>query len=198
VSKGSIDRRVARTRGLLQQALFRLIVEKGYVATTIEDICREADVGRSTFYTHYPDKDALRSSTIREHTEMLQALITGAEREAGSFAFSRPVFEHARARRELHQALLGANGRDMPDEIRSWISGQIRRELSELCESREAGIDLEIAVRYVQGALVEVMHWWLEKGAILSADEVDRKFQRLAFDGVQATLRKAPIVPRPS
>ena len=64
---GSIDRRVARTRSLLQQALFSLTAEKGYTAITVEDICREADVGRSTFYTHYPDKESSRKATIDDH-----------------------------------------------------------------------------------------------------------------------------------
>ena len=58
MAAGSIDRRVARTRRLLQQALFRLTAEKGYGTVTVEDICREADVGRSTFYTHYTARTA--------------------------------------------------------------------------------------------------------------------------------------------
>ena len=52
---------------------------------------------------------------------MLQALVA-APRPVGTekaFAFSRPVLEHAQARRDLHRALLGGNGRDMPDEIRN-------------------------------------------------------------------------------
>ena len=67
MAAGSIDRRVARTRRLLQEALFELTAEKGYAAITVEDICRRADVGRSTFYTHYPDKGSLRKAVIEEH-----------------------------------------------------------------------------------------------------------------------------------
>src|SRR4051812_31721986 len=63
-TKGTMDRRVARTRALLQDALIALIPELGYAAITVEDICEKADVGRSTFYTHYAGKDDLRSATI--------------------------------------------------------------------------------------------------------------------------------------
>ncbi|MER9613505.1 TetR/AcrR family transcriptional regulator, partial [Mesorhizobium sp. M0312] len=65
--RNTIDRRVARTRGLLQDALIALIPERGYAAITVDDICQRANVGRSTFYTHYADKDALRSATIEAH-----------------------------------------------------------------------------------------------------------------------------------
>ena len=137
---GEIDRRVARTRSLLQQALFKLTVEKGYTAVTVEDICREADVGRSTFYTHYPDKDGLRKATIDEHMKTLQA--RGAERHlqrnAKRFSFSGPVFEHAHATREMHRALTGGKKRDVPDEIRNWISGQVRPPCMRLCAGHPA------------------------------------------------------------
>jgi AcrR family transcriptional regulator len=46
------DRRVQRTRELLQKALIELISERGYDALTIQDIVDHANVGRTTFYLH--------------------------------------------------------------------------------------------------------------------------------------------------
>src|SRR5262245_27379569 len=59
-----IDRRVARTRGLLHQALLSLIMEKGYDAISVEEICERANVGRSTFYAHFTSKDDLKRSGL--------------------------------------------------------------------------------------------------------------------------------------
>jgi hypothetical protein len=42
------DRRVQRTRKLLQDALIALVLEKGYEAVTVQDIIDHANVGRST------------------------------------------------------------------------------------------------------------------------------------------------------
>ena len=53
------DRRVQRTRELLQKALIELIGERGYEALTIRDIVDRANVGRTTFYLHYSSKDEL-------------------------------------------------------------------------------------------------------------------------------------------
>jgi AcrR family transcriptional regulator len=185
---GTIDRRVARTRSLLQQALFRLTAKKGYAVITVEDICKEADVGRSTFYTHYPDKDSLRKATIAEHTKALQARSAERrlDRNTEGFSFSGPVFEHAHVARETHSALMGGKKREMPDEIREWISGQVRRELVKIQGGAKGGARLDVATRFIVGAFFEVMHWWLEAGTNVSAAEIDQMFVRLALRGVGA------------
>src|SRR5258708_18405235 len=53
------DKRVERTRKLLQTALIDLIGERGYDAITIQDIVDRANVGRTTFYLHYNSKEDL-------------------------------------------------------------------------------------------------------------------------------------------
>src|SRR5258708_32498419 len=53
------DRRVQRTRELLQKALIDLISECDYGAITIQDIVDRANVARTTFYVHYNSKDDL-------------------------------------------------------------------------------------------------------------------------------------------
>ena len=53
------DRRVRRTRNALIDALLELIAERGYDRTTVQDILDRANVGRSTFYTHFYNKEDL-------------------------------------------------------------------------------------------------------------------------------------------
>ncbi|MDX0906328.1 TetR family transcriptional regulator [Sinorhizobium medicae] len=60
ISEYKIDRRVARTRKSLHQALISLILEKGYDSITVDEICQTANVGRSTFYLHFTSKDDLK------------------------------------------------------------------------------------------------------------------------------------------
>lgn len=50
------DRRIQKTRDLLHRTLAGSIREKPYDAISVKEILDRADVGRSTFYTHYRDK----------------------------------------------------------------------------------------------------------------------------------------------
>jgi AcrR family transcriptional regulator len=60
-----LDPRIRRTRGLLQDALKRLLEEKEFDKITIQDIAQAATLNRATFYAHYSDKFALLEELIR-------------------------------------------------------------------------------------------------------------------------------------
>ena len=181
---GKIDRRVARTRNLLRQALVTLIPEKGYAAITVEDICKAAAIGRSTFYAHYTDKDDLTKRTIGEHLRAMKLATQHdpAEPDARAFAFSRPMFEHARTFRDVHRALVGDAGETMHEEVRDWIRETVRRELD--ARDQPANVPREFTVHFVVGAFLTVLGWWLDEEPGLPVHEVNAMFQRLAFGGV--------------
>jgi AcrR family transcriptional regulator len=54
---GLRERKKARTRAELQRHALRLFRDRGYAATTVDDIAAAADVSRSTFFRYFPTKD---------------------------------------------------------------------------------------------------------------------------------------------
>ena len=68
-----LDRRVERTRHLLQQAFREVVQEKGFTATSIQDITERANVSRGTFYLHFADKYMLLDRFVREDMQHLLA-----------------------------------------------------------------------------------------------------------------------------
>ena len=86
------DRRVSRTRRALKEALTDLILEKGYESVTVQDVIDRADVGRSTFYAHFPDKAALLTRLARDAGAEFAAAAdqwVGEEPSAGPEAVER-------------------------------------------------------------------------------------------------------------
>ena len=53
------DRRITKTRKAIYQAFLQLLNQKDYEAITVQEIIDLADVGRSTFYSHYESKELL-------------------------------------------------------------------------------------------------------------------------------------------
>jgi AcrR family transcriptional regulator len=59
MSEDRQDRRTLRTQEMLIHAWLEIIQHKHYDQITVKDIVEQANVGRSTFYAHYQNKDEL-------------------------------------------------------------------------------------------------------------------------------------------
>ncbi|MGH6920111.1 MAG: TetR/AcrR family transcriptional regulator [Geminicoccaceae bacterium] len=177
---------------MLQHALMSLILKKGYEAITVEDICDAANVGRSTFYSHYTSKDDLKRSSLDEHLRRLlvdrqrDALATPGDIRDRSLGFSLAMREHARDHIDLYRALVGGRGGTLAlGTIRQIVSDLVRNELAATVDKNSAdGIPRELVVQYVVGAYMAVLTWWLDGGAKLPPQRIDAMFRRLATDGI--------------
>jgi len=190
-SKAVIDRRIPRTRAMLQHALTSLILKKGYEAITIQDICDEANVGRSTFYAHYTSKDDLKRNGFEHLRKELvdrqnEAQAAPGEIKDRSLGFSLTMFEHARDHIDLYRALVGGRGGTVSlGQIRQILSDLVRNELAATVGKNSADIvPRELVVQYVVGAYMAVLTWWLDGGAKLPPKRVDAMFRRLATEGI--------------
>ncbi|WP_405133814.1 TetR family transcriptional regulator [Nocardia sp. NBC_01388] len=83
------ERKRLRTRRALADAALRLFTEKGFDATTIEELVDEAEVSRSTFFRAFPSKEAV---AVEAETELWSNyLVTLGDRD-----YSGPVINGLR------------------------------------------------------------------------------------------------------
>ena len=61
------ERKKERTRQEVYAAAMKLFAERSYHQVTVEEICEEADVARTTFFAHFPSKSAL----LREYSRVV-------------------------------------------------------------------------------------------------------------------------------
>jgi len=66
------ERKKLRTRRALADAALRLFTEKGYDATTLEEVADQADVSKSTFFRFFPAKEA---AAIEAEAELWSAYL---------------------------------------------------------------------------------------------------------------------------
>jgi AcrR family transcriptional regulator len=79
-AKGTPDRRQRRSTEIherLFRAALKLFAEKGFAETTVEDITEAADVGKGTFFNHFPSKDHLLIGFSDMQLGKLQDVVSG-------------------------------------------------------------------------------------------------------------------------
>ena len=178
------DRRSQRTRRLLSSALVELIREKDYNNITVSDIIERANVGRSTFYAHYRDKDNLFVGELDRVIELLGQRIPGQD-EMPYFP-SLGLFRHVGEEFELYKALLWTPGLDLLiKHMQKSLSKRIEEGLVE--SSREFRVPYPILARFIAGSFLTLLQWWLENRMIYSAEQMDMIFKDLALAGIENT-----------
>ena len=192
-----IDRRTNRTRHLLRDSLMALILEKGYDAVTVEDITTRADLGRTTFYLHYKDKEELLLESIDAIANDLKAQVDQLGGPRGIDGVQpRPIhlaFNHAAEHADLYRIILqGEGATKTATRLRQIISDGALEFIKTRMEATQPGIlpgvELHLIADYFASALLGFMTWWLEAGSPYPPEQMADIFLQLFFEGARNTL----------
>jgi len=186
-----LDRRAARTRRALREALIALILEKGYDAITVQDITDRADLNRGTLYLHYCDKQDLLLSSSADVFDELAAQLTPVASEYLTVDIPERnlilLYQHVAANANFYRVMLGDHG--VPAFIKRLRQLIAQWSLTRLEALRALGLPLttlrsEFTANYLSGALIGVIEWWLENNMPLTPEEMARCTLQLSISGL--------------
>lgn len=159
------DRRVRRTRELLEKALIELIGERGYDDITIQDITDRANVGRTTFYLHFTSKDELLMSLYEVFADFDFGRVSREELLApdappGLVA----MYQHfERARTQFHTIFQGKDGALILRRLRDRSAQAIEDSLRAAFAEEDSAIPFNLLANYLAGSQIALLFWWAEK-----------------------------------
>jgi AcrR family transcriptional regulator len=190
----------AQRRGQLLDIGRELFGQKGYEATSIEEIAARADVSKPVVYEHFGGKEGLYAVVVDREMQLLLDRFTSALSAPG----------HPREMLERAALVLLEYIEDHPDGFRvltrdapltsgagsfSSLIGELARKVEHLLgrEFGSRGYDPQLAVLYSQalvGMVALVGQWWLDSRSPGKA-EVAAHLVNLAYNGL------AHLEPRP-
>lgn len=192
------DRKKARTRRDIYETAMDLFTAHGFAAVTISQICEAADVGRGTFFLHFPSKAALLyefnervaeefaealATTQWSAHEQLRALVEkmGTELTARSEIMAAMLAEFFTSPETM--ALASQHGAALADLVTEIIQrGQAAGEFDASLDARLAAASfLSTAAALISVKLIGI--------STLSDAEIQRQFLQLTFHGLGIPAR---------
>lgn len=171
-----LDRRVQRSRDALRSALMALMAEVGWDAIEVQMLCERANVGRSTFYQHYPSKEALLDASFSALHEGLISGVATTDLTDGDMHFLPGLLAHVHAAQTVFRALLGRRSGH-------YVQDRFKDLLIELFEKMPSGLVLpawqqSARSHYLAGALMALLVWWLGSKRAHTPAEIEAMFRR--------------------
>jgi AcrR family transcriptional regulator len=189
-STGRRERRRAETREKLFRAAMKLFAERGFFATTTEDITEAADLGQGTFFNYFPTKQHVL--TVLTEKQMEKVMHAREEVAAGKAPIYSVLNElmHRIAQepgksQALTRSLMAAFLSN--DEVRQFVRDTLargRESLGEMIrlgqkrgEIRHDRKPADLAMTFQRGVIGTLLLW-----ALQSDDDLDVRIEKTFQD----------------
>jgi AcrR family transcriptional regulator len=193
-------RRVKREAVL--RAAAQLFNEKGYVASTLDEVAERLNVSKPTLYYYVDSKDAILFECVRAGISMMQAAIKDAEAQGG-----RGIDKLRAAMRQYAEivtmdfgmCLIRVGEDPLPPDSRRTLRGikagldQEFRQLVQLCieDGSIAPCDPKLAAFALEGALSWIALWYRPDGELAPLEIADQTIE-LLLTGLQGRRPARP------
>jgi AcrR family transcriptional regulator len=181
---------------------FHIFAERGYDATSMEDVARAAGITKASIYHHVPSKEALLARGLDRALAALFGVLDEPDVRAGRArerlaAIVRRVAEITMSMRAEVSVLFRVRGNSTTEreamERRRTFDARITELVSEAQTAGEIRADIEAAlvVRLIFGMSNSVVEWYRPDGR-MSAHMIAQAVERIAFSGVEADWAEGP------
>lgn len=186
MSTNRIERNKQRIRIALIEASYQLIMEKGYDAVRVTDIADLADYGRSTFYVYFKDKEDIVWQMLKHFMTTLDQQIIDSVLHLQSphreWVAWQMIFQQVDMQRNFFKQIEGELSRRLRQVQRDTLIENFERQLKNGTYSLLLDdVPPEISTRFIVGAQIEILEYWLNHPEMGDAETMARYFYKLVY-----------------
>ncbi len=170
-----MDRRQKKTRREILSAFRSLLERKRYDRITVQEIIDGADVGRSTFYSHFETKDLLLDALCNEIFNHIfeddPCPWVGRDGELeGKLAH---ILWHIRDEKENLSGILLSDSGEL---FMGYFKNHLKATFSSHIENFKKDVPKEFLLEYLSGSFAETVRWWMKEEMRTSPENVAKYF----------------------
>ena len=160
------NQRAKATQARITAAFLRLLETREISKISIQELCRMADVNRSTFYAHYQDiYDLFTRMEEQMSAHMVDIFYDGANNAYRPFNQQRytELFSYILQNRQFYQTYLkGGRGHTINLHITEYGRKMLEPVWQQLSESQRRA--LEYRIEYFNAGINAIIRHWLHSG----------------------------------
>lgn len=188
-----LDRRVRYTKLMLRQSLLELMKKEDVDKISVTDICKQADINRSTFYAHYSTPTDLLNQIEEELFDKLNVTL-GRFSEGGqpaSHAVISDLVQYLADNSDLCKILLGKHGDSafLKKVLQLAQQRSFRAWASEMDKSKEA--NFAYLYSFIANGSVGLIQDWIEGGMREKPEAIANIIATIAAAGFSAFAGRA-------
>ena len=191
------DVRFRRTDQLLHAALTSLLLEKSFEEIGVTDICRQANIHRTTFYKHFNDKQQLLEFCLKdlweqfekEASDFLSVQHPANQKKDYNIELIRKFFHYMGENKELYlSAITGEGSQSVISVFHRSVSQLIRKKLTESgTPAYFPRFSPQLISECYAGALASAAIWWLKNDTPLTTEEMLHHLDLLFHNGLKTS-----------
>ncbi len=172
------DRRTKYTKSVIREALFDLMEDRPVNKITVTDICKKADINRSTFYSYYEDVYGLLSSIQNELFENIMLSLSSEN-------WFEDLVELVDKNRDLCKVLLGPHGDVSFMRQLLYLGYENGVALWKKNYPDASSETLDYLYAYISYGVIGILENWIFSDYDLSIEEVGDLVMGFSMQGLQ-------------
>lgn len=162
------DRRITKTRKAIYNAFLQLLNLKDYETITVQEIIDLADVGRSTFYSHYESKELL----LDELCQKLFHHLFERNNQLSPQDYLAHIFQHFKKNQDHVTSLLLSKNDYFIRQLHKELEHDVYPMLADELIQAHPNIPHSYLKHLVVTNFIETLSWWLKNGKSYTGQEV--------------------------
>lgn len=181
------DLRIIKTKNLMFNTLIELMKTKTFEEIKVSDICNEALINRSTFYSHYENKYDLLVDFINNLKEEFKSELnknnTNLNTRDYYIELLKIFLNHIENRKDMYTSIMINNRNSiMMDILLSVVNNDLLTKIKN--DKTKTTIPSDIIAKFYLGGVINLGVEWLKDNAKYSKEELIEYFNKLIPENI--------------
>lgn len=182
-----MDRRQRKTHEAIFKSFNELLTKKNYNSITVQEIIDKADIGRTTFYSHFDTKEDLlkeMATNLFEHVfSGIPSSIIECDHDFSSTTNSTTIITHLLYHlRDNQKNILGIltsdNGQMFLQFFKHYLNDLLPKHMR---IKTQKDIPNDFIINHISGSFINMVEWWFKNKLQQTPEELTKYFEAVIY-----------------